>query len=155
MVTRGCRPERGRDAVSRRLQTSLAVVLTGVGLIYLVRGYALLWLQNDLTDMRQRVSGLADIRAGGSPYTSNNDTVADAPWGWLGNAVLFWPPLPWSRAYYGLLILATVVLMMWWGYRVGVAGGPAGSCWRRRHGRSAASPPLLAWARTHPSWWPR
>ena len=108
-----------------RSATACAVALLIAGAVYLAKGYAGLWLRVDLSDMGHRTIGLDYIRAGGTPYTVAHDAGPDAPWGWLSNAFAYWPPSPWTRPYYGLLMLATIALMAWWAYKAGARSSRA------------------------------
>lgn len=100
----------------------LAAGLIAGGLVYLVKGFAALGFHPEIlgTDMGHRLAGLDLIRAGGTPYGPPHVSSPEAPWGWLGNALVYGPPLPALRVYYLLLILAVMWLLWSWGYRVGI-----------------------------------
>jgi hypothetical protein len=94
----------------------LAIALFGTGLVYLVKGYVSL-SQTGLrdTDLRHRVTGVEQIRAGHHLYDAATHVAPDAPWGWLMNYAVYWPP-PTNLWYYGLLIAVTALLLMGWAY---------------------------------------
>lgn len=97
-----------------------------LGAFYLVAGYLRLAMQDDLSDFQQRVNGLSLIRHGSTPYTLDRIAVADAPWAWLGNLVIYWPPR-YERIYYAALMLGVTLLLATFAYREGervrVGGG--------------------------------
>lgn len=109
-----------------RLTYALAGLLLIAALVFLIRGYLGVWFRPDLTDMGHRTIGLDYIRAGATPYSPLRDAGWDAPWGWLGNALTYWPRPPWTRPYYALMMLGTITLMAAWAYRTGVPWSRAG-----------------------------
>lgn len=111
--------------MSGRGWRAIGIGLGSLGVSYLAVGYWRLWTQRDLSDMVQRVNGLALIRSGSTPYTLDYRAVADAPWAWLGNALLYWPPIM-QRLYYGVLMLGVLAVMVAWAYRIGDIARPGG-----------------------------
>lgn len=106
-------------------QRPIAMTLLLLGVSYVAAGCWRLWSQSVLTDFVQRVNGLMLIRAGSTPYTLDYRAVADAPWAWLGNLLLYWPPAM-QRVYYGLLIVGVLLLIVSWAYRIGERARPGG-----------------------------
>ena len=100
-----------------RLRQTLVVVLVVLGSLYLTKGMThFLANQGQVSDLKHRVNGLERVFSGQSPYgtTPDGDVAApDAPWGWLGNALIYWPTArirPWYYATLALAALATILL---------------------------------------------
>lgn len=102
-------------------QRWLALALTAFGAAFLVKGYLGIFLLSEPSDMGHRTAGLTFIRSGVTPYGPVHIVAPDAPWAWLGNAAIYWPPDPWLRGYYSILMLGVVALLWWWGWAVGCA----------------------------------
>jgi hypothetical protein len=125
-VTAAPLPGRATAWPDARLLYVFAALLTVAAVVYLGKGYAGVWLKPDLSDMGHRTIGLDYIRAGITPYSPARDAGWDAPWGWLGNALTYWPRPPWTRPYYGLMMFGTIALMVAWAYQAGARSSRAG-----------------------------
>ena len=98
----------------------LTLVLWITGAAYAVRGYQFLLTHGNPTDMYHRVHGLAHLVDGRTPYFKGPGkliSAPDAPWGWLGNAVLYWPPKWYVNWWYGVIAGGIIALVTIWGWR--------------------------------------
>jgi hypothetical protein len=105
---------------SARLTKTFALVLVILGSAYLTKGLThFLANQGQVSDLKHRVNGLERVFSGQSPYGTTPDrgpAAPDAPWGWLGNALIYWPPArirPWYYATLALAGLTTILLGAW------------------------------------------
>ena len=106
-----------------RLKQTLALLLVVLGSAYLTKGVThFLANHGEVSDLKHRVNGLERVFFGQSPYGKMPDgdvAAPDAPWGWLGNALIYWPPERIRPLYYATLALGALATLVLGALRIG------------------------------------
>jgi hypothetical protein len=99
-----------------------AAGLLALALVYQVKGTLdLVWgtTPGSAVDLLNRDREQALFTAGENPF--DHGTGSQPPWGYPSGVLFTWPEWPEVRAYFAVVNLAALFVVMWWAYRAGPA----------------------------------
>jgi hypothetical protein len=106
-------------AVPRRLVLAFALTLSALGGAYQIKGNADLVAgqhPSSAIDLRNRDMEQAFFTAGKNPYDFM--TGSQPPWAYVFGVLLTWPEWPDVRAYFALINVIALALLMWWAWHL-------------------------------------